>query len=124
VRQRAFGVWNLNAGGLPERPSIVDARDRVVDCFAATHGASFAAAKSQLGLPANSDAVRSTAAGLVRLAFEQVGGAYDAPTPESLSKVVDLLAARSISWGVPPAQVVENQATLQQLLAISEQPAL
>lgn len=122
--QGEHGVWHLGVSGLPERPSIFDARDRVVDCFAATHGAGFASSKAQLGLPADAEAVRATAQSLVRLAFSQVGGSYDHPTPDSLGKVVDLLAERSISWGVPAALVVENQATLQQLLAAAEQPIL
>jgi hypothetical protein len=122
VPQTGLGSWHFDASGLPERPSIVDARDRLVDWFALTHGVGFAASKAELGLPSNADAVRSTAVGLVRIAFNQVGGSFDDPTPETLSRVVDLLTERSLAWGAPHDMVVRHQAQFQELLTAAEQP--
>ena len=119
--QAGFGVWHFDAAGLPARPSIIDARDRLVDCFAATHGLAFAASKAELGLPTTQDAIRATAIGLVRIAFNQVGGSYDDPTPQTLTRVVDLLSERSLAWGAPPQVVVQHQAQFQELVAATEQ---
>jgi hypothetical protein len=91
-----------------------------VDCFAAAHGDRFAAAKRQLGLPADSASVRATAEGLVRLAFSQVGASFDHPTRESLTLVVELLGSRSMSWGVPAATVEEHQNALLGLIATAD----
>lgn len=117
-----FGEWHFDVSGLPARPSIADARDRLVDCFAATHGVGFAASKAELGLPSTPEAVRGTAVALVRIAFSQVGGSFDDPTPETLSRVVDLLSERSLAWGAPQEMVDRHQAQFQELLAAAQQP--
>jgi hypothetical protein len=88
-----------------ERMSLVDLRDRLVECLLDTKGEYFGRARAALGLDASEAAVRASAAGIVKLAFQTAGGSYDAPTFPVLVKVVNTMAERCLGWGVEPEHV-------------------
>ena len=89
-------------------PTVV--RDLVVEMVCVTHGDRFSRHKALLGQDCGDAAVRATAEGMVRLAFQQVGGSYDDPGPEHLTRVVNLLAERSLEWGASPDLVFRSHS--------------
>lgn len=95
---------------------LIDLRDKVVDCLLSTHGDYFRTSRAALGLDATENAVRESAQGMVRLAFQSVGGSYDAPTLPILAKVVNLMAERSLTWGGEPGCIFEYHCALMQEL--------
>lgn len=74
-------------------------RDALMRCLAAEHGALFAEQQRAVGLDGSDQAVAGTIEGMMRLAFQQVGGDFDHPTAVSLIKVTNLLSERSLQWG-------------------------
>jgi hypothetical protein len=106
------GQWQDHEGQTSEKLTIAHVRDSLVDCFTATHGPRFSESRAALGMETTPHAVRGTILGMVRLAFQQVGGSYDDPTPESLARAVSLLAERSLEWGVPEDVVFEHHCTM------------
>jgi hypothetical protein len=84
----------------------------VVDCFTAAHQERFGASREELGLDARVSAVRESVEGIVRLAFNQVGGDYDDPTVASIASVVNLLAERSLEWGLEPDVVFDHHCAM------------
>lgn len=96
--------------------TLIDLRDKVVDCLLSTHGDYFAHSRAVLGLDASQQAVRQSAQGMVKLAFQSVGGSYDAPTLPVLAKVVNLMAERSLTWGGEPACIFDYHCALMQEL--------
>ncbi|MDO8847934.1 MAG: hypothetical protein Q7W51_06075 [Coriobacteriia bacterium] len=105
-------------------------RDKVIDCLLSTHGDYFARSRAALGLDSSAAAVRSTAQGMVALAFQSVGGSYDAPTLPVLAKVVNLLSERALDWGAEPDSIFHCHCELMQdvgkleLLQSSESDAM
>lgn len=95
---------------------LIDVRDKVVDCLLSTHGEYFRTSRAALGLDASERAVRQSAQGMVRLAFQSVGGSYDSPTLPILAKVVNLMAERSLTWGGEPGCILEYHCALMQEL--------
>jgi len=89
-----------------------EVRDLVVDCFTDTHRVRFSSSRGELGMDAGSRAVRGSMERLVRLAFSQVGGDYDLPTRHHLARVIDLLAERSLDWGIEPDVVFERHSLM------------
>lgn len=88
---------SLMARHEPENGAEV--RDALMRCLATEHGALFAEQQRAVGLDASDRAVAVTIEGMVRLAFQQVGGDFDHPTMASLVRVTNLLAERSLQWG-------------------------
>jgi hypothetical protein len=74
-------------------------RDALMRCLAAEHGTLFAEQQRAVGLDGSDQAVAGSIEGMVRLAFQQVGGDFDHPTMASLIRVTNLLAERSLQWG-------------------------
>lgn len=85
--------------------TLLTLRDMAVDCLMSTHGQYFAESRAALGLAVDEASVRGSAQTIVRLAFETVGGSYDAPTLKTLAQVVNLLSERCLGWGAPPDQI-------------------
>lgn len=96
--------------------TLIDLRDKVVDCLLSTHGDYFASSRAALGLDSSQNAVRQSAEGMVRLAFQSVGGSYDAPTLPVLAKVVNIMAERSLTWGGEPSCIFDYHCALMQEL--------
>ncbi|MDP2299288.1 MAG: hypothetical protein Q8M55_01080 [Actinomycetota bacterium] len=93
-------------------PPVQAVRDAVVDCFTSTHYARFGASREELGLDTHTSAVRESVEGIVRLAFLHVGGNYDTPTVGSIIAVVNLLAERSLEWGVEDDVVFDHHCAM------------
>lgn len=110
--------------------TVMHLRDKVIDCLLSTHGDYFARSRAALGLDSSAAAVRSTAQGMVALAFQSVGGSYDAPTLPVLAKVVNLLSERALDWGAEPDSIFHCHCELMQdvgkleLLQSSESDAM
>ena len=96
--------------------TLIDLRDKVVDCLLSTHGDYFTTSRAALGLDASESSVRQSAQGMVKLAFQSVGGHYDAPTLPVLAKVVNLMAERSLTWGGEPGCIFDYHCALMQEL--------
>lgn len=96
--------------------TLIDLRDKVVDCLLSTHGDYFTTSRAALGLDASAKSVRESAQGMVKLAFASVGGSYDAPTLPILAKVVNLMAERSLTWGGEPGCIFDYHCALMQEL--------
>ncbi len=95
-------------------PTVMLLRDKVIDCLLSTHGDYFARSRAALGLDSSVAAVRSTAQGMVELAFQSVGGSYDAPTLPVLAQVVNLLSERALDWGAAPDSIFDCHCALMQ----------
>lgn len=96
--------------------TLIELRDKVVECLLCTHGEYFGTSRAALGLDSSERAVRESAQGMVRLAFQSVGGSYDAPTLPVLAKVVNLMAERSLTWGGEPGCIFDYHCALMQEL--------
>lgn len=90
-----------------ERMSLIDLRDKVVDCLVENKGDYFRESRMALGLDSGERAVWSSAQGIVKVAFQTAGGSYDSPSLDVLPKVVNILTERFIHWGAEPDQVFE-----------------
>jgi len=97
-----------------ERMSLVDLRDKLVEGLLDTKGEYFGESRAALGLDSSQAAVRASASGIVRLAFQTAGGSYDVPTLPVLVKVVNMLAERSLNWGVEPGYIFDYHCALMQ----------
>ncbi|MRS11489.1 MAG: hypothetical protein EG823_00230 [Actinobacteria bacterium] len=97
---------------LGESLTLFDLRNRVVDCLYATQGERFGRSRMDLGLEHDEKAVRASVEGIVRLAFHTSGGSYDAPTSETLMKVVNVMAERALSWGASADEVFEQHCAM------------
>ena len=100
-------------------PTLLDVRDMVVDCLAASHGPQFGETRAALGLDSGPHAVRSSVQGIVRLAFQLAGGSYDSPTVNTLVKVVNVLSERSLGWGVPEDIIFEQHCAVMSCLGLA-----
>ncbi len=99
-----------------ERMSLVELRDKLVECLLDTKGEYFEQSRAALGLDASEAAVRASARSIVQLAFQTAGGSYDAPTLPVLVKVVNTLAERSLNWGVEPETIFGCHCDMMQEL--------
>lgn len=116
VMQRMSGENDRFGWDAESRLTLVDLRDKVVDCLLTTHGEYFKTSRATLGLDASDIAVRQSAQGMVQLAFQSVGGSYETPTLPVLVKVVNLMAERSLSWGGEPGCIFNYHCALMQEL--------
>ena len=98
------------------RPTVSMVRDMIVDCFTATHGPRFGETRAALGLDDGDHAVRGSIQGIVRLAYTIAGGSYEEPTLQTTATVVNLLAERSISWGVPAEEIFDHHCEMMRVL--------
>lgn len=110
-----FGHWDEDDRG-DAHPTLGLVRDMIVDCFTATHGPRFGETRAVLGLDDGDHAVRNSVEGIVKLAYTIAGGSYDEPTIETTARVVNLLAERSVSWGVPEDEIFDHHCEMMRLL--------
>ena len=115
---RVFGTWRDWETAATDMRSLPDLRDMVVDCFASTHGPHFGQTREVLGLEVSAHAIRSSVEEMVRLAFQQVGGSFDRPTPQSLLRVVSFLAERSLEWGVSEDCVFDHPSAMTRAIGL------
>jgi len=106
------GGWQEHDWAGSEALTLLELRDLVVECMVGAHGLQFGTTRAALGLDDGEHAVRESVQGIVRLAFQTVGGSYDAPTLPVLAKVVNFLAERSIGWGAPADDIFDCHSTI------------
>ncbi len=95
------------------------ARDLVVECFFQAQHETFARAKKALGARGLDEAsLRADVVTAIRLVFEEVGGEYDRPAPESLVAVVQALMRKAEAWGTPPEIVEHHARQLRRMLQL------
>ncbi|MEW5764520.1 MAG: hypothetical protein ACOYXN_09415 [Acidobacteriota bacterium] len=93
------------------------ARGLIVRCFLEAQKETFARARERLGQTPTEEALLANVEGAVRLAFRESGGEYDRPTPESLGKVVEVLARKAGSWGTPDDVIRHHRDQIGRVLA-------
>jgi hypothetical protein len=120
VMKGKSGEGDRSAWDAETQLAVIDIRDKVIDCLLSTHGDYFAKSRAALGLDSSDSAVRESARGMVKLAFQSVGGSYDAPTLSVLAKVVNLLAERLLSWGATPDCIFDYHCALMQEIGRAE----
>ncbi|MDY0339654.1 MAG: hypothetical protein RBS17_00375 [Coriobacteriia bacterium] len=89
-------------------------------CFAQQHGERFAAQERELGLRTGGCSGDTAVEAMVRLAFQQVGGSFERPSRETLTRVVNLLSERSLEWGGVPESILECHTTMMRQIAFVE----
>jgi hypothetical protein len=62
------------------------------------------------------DSLRVGVEGMVKVAFQQVGGDFEQPTVRDLFRVVNVLAERSLDWGIAPEDVFEHHCSITRIL--------
>lgn len=106
-----------------ERVSPFDVREQLLRCFAQENGERFAEQERALGLRTG---VRGGLGGvetMVRLAFQQVGGDYEAPSRVALTRVANLLSERSLEWGAPAELVFAcHESLMRQIAGVDDLP--
>lgn len=93
------------------------ARDLIVDCFFHAQRETFLRTKQRLGSERlDDDSIRADLTGVVRIAFTSTGGDFDAPTPESLRRVLTFLGRNAAAWGTPPEIVAHHSRQIRSLI--------
>lgn len=103
-------------GGAGDALTTIGVRDMIIDCFTSTHGPRFEAQRVALGMDTGFDSLRVGVEGMIKVAFQQVGGDFEQPTVRDLFRVVNILAERSLDWGVSPEDVFENHCSITRTL--------
>ena len=92
------------------------ARDLIVRCFIEAQKETFQHARERLGASTDEGSIQKTMMTSVRMAFTEVGGDFDHPTPDSLQKVVEKLGRAAMSWGTPTEIIQHHQMQIQRVL--------
>lgn len=93
------------------------ARDLIVECFYQAQHETFERAKHRVSkAPADAESIRKAVIAAVRVAFKEVGGDFEKPTPSMLAKVVEVLAAKSDAWGTPEDVIAHHRAQIERIL--------
>jgi len=104
-------VWSVMVA---EPVSPFEVRENLLRCFSNENRDRFAAQERALGRPSDGAAAVET---MVRLAFKQVGGSFDRPSRETLTRVANLLSERSLEWGVSADDVFHCHANIMREIA-------
>lgn len=106
-----------------ERVSPFEVREQLLRCFTQENGERFAEQERALGLRTGSNDGRNGVETMVRLAFQQVGGDFDAPSRVSLTRVANLLSERSLEWGATAELVLEcHENLMRQIAGVEDLP--
>ena len=117
MTERQYGLWATGSAPRSDFMSPIEVREMLIDCFTAAHGEHFAAQHAAVGLDPRTHPVRESVTRMVRLAFEHCNGDFDSPTREDLTRVVNLLAERSLQWGTPAENVFDHHCSMMQHIA-------
>ncbi|HEY0883132.1 MAG TPA: hypothetical protein VGD87_16470 [Archangium sp.] len=95
---------------------MIQARDRIIECFFDAQKETFRRAAQQLG-PAPDDAtLKKMIEGSVRLAFRAVKADFDRPSRANLGEVVGYLARKAEGMGTPPDLIEQHRGEIEQML--------
>lgn len=112
----SFCLWSVPESELMELDPK-KARDLIVECFYQAQRETFARAKERAkGAEPAPEEVRETVLAAVKAAFREAGQDFEAPTKESLSAVVHVLARKAMAWGTPDDIVQHHGAQIMQMI--------
>ncbi|MDH4139721.1 MAG: hypothetical protein OEV43_04040 [Coriobacteriia bacterium] len=77
------------------------ARELLIDCFADAHRGRLLAAVENLSAEPDELWVRRTVASAIQSKFSEFGLDFEKPTPQSIARVADALAAEAVASGTP-----------------------
>jgi len=115
IYKRSFAQWYPPVD-LPDTVTPDFARDQMVLCFMAAHGSQFLKMKAKLGVEPTKESLERTVKGMLRIAFTDTGGSFDAPTRETLFAAAERLRDKSDGWGTPPDVVERHLALMGQII--------
>lgn len=115
AKEKRFKRWSLKEADL-KGLNPVKARDLIVKCFYEAQKETFAMAKERLGLPVADKDIHMSVVRTVKSAFGEVGGDYENPTKESLSKIVKILLRKAKAWGTPKEIMDHNKGETQKVI--------
>lgn len=96
---------------LNEGESITAAfvRDQMIECFFTSQKEILALAAKSVQHSATDEELRKSICQLIKMAFAEAGGSYEAPTKEVLMKVMDILKRKSRATG-KEASIIQHHA--------------
>jgi len=112
---KGFKRWSVKKSDLSDL-NPVKARELIIRCFYEAQKETFARAKQQLGVPSSDRDLHTSVVTVVKLAFSEVGGDFKKPTKESLTKVVEVLARKSASWGTPKDIIEHHKGQIRKVI--------
>lgn len=114
-RGKDFKRWEMCEADLadvtPEK-----ARDLIVKCFYEAQKETFIRARKQIGVRSSDEDIYESVVAGVRLAFKEADGNFEKPAKASLTKVVQILAKKSASWGTPEDIIEYHKKQIQKIL--------
>jgi hypothetical protein len=93
--------------GEPLTPAFV--RDQMIECFFASQKEILEMAARSVRHAADEAEIRRSVCQIIKMAFAEAGGDYEAPTKEVLMKVMDILKRKSRATG-KEAEVIQHHA--------------
>lgn len=106
-----------------EPVSPFEVREQLLRCFTQENGERFAEQERALGLSTGARGGVGGVETMVRLAFQQVGGDFEAPSRVVLTRVANLLSERSLEWGAPAELVLEcHEHLMRQIAGVEDLP--
>jgi hypothetical protein len=93
------------------------ARNLVIRCFFSAQKETLARAAQSMKSAPNEEAIHKMVEGAVRMAFRAANGDFENPTQESLTAVVENLAAQAASMGTPPDIIEHHRRQLARIFA-------
>lgn len=84
-------------------------RDQMIECFFTSQKEILALAARSVHHAATDGELRKSVCQLIKMAFAEAGGNYEAPTKEVLLKVMDILKRKSRATG-KEAEIIQHHA--------------
>ncbi len=114
---KTFNRWRLQPADL-EGLDGRKARDLIIECFFDAQKETIARAKKTLGLPAEEAEMKRSIVSIVRVVFKEIGGDFEAPTRDTLHKLVESLAAKAEMWGTPQDIIEDHRGQIGRILRL------
>ena len=112
---KTFNRWEIDPSEL-HNMTPAKARDLIIKCFHEAQKETIARGKRELDLDTSEEEIEKSVRMTVRMAFEEVEGSYDNPTPESLGMVIEVLARKAGAWRTPPDIIEHHKKTIAKVL--------
>lgn len=112
---KRFKRWSVKESDLADM-TPVKARDLLIECFYNAQKETFLRARKQLGVVSSDEDIYASVVAGVRKAFIEVDGDFDRPTKAVLSKVLEILVKKSISWETPKEIIEHHKSEIKKIL--------
>jgi len=110
--EKVLGFWEVPAKDLIDITPI-KVRDIIIHCFFEAQKETIARSREIC----NDEETHNIVVNLLKFTFKEVNEDYDAPTNESLAKVVQALASKSASWGTPKDIIEYHMGQIMKVVA-------